>query len=262
MIRAPWSRSSGDRFARERACPGPQRSRGRGACGLSLVLQTPLPPGGHRCPASWPVARSGTGVSIAAVDRGDAASITGGLSRAPWTSDRTSRREARDRPRRVLPAGAGRRPRLPRHIRAGHASRRVGRGDLCARSTTAALGRPAGALVPGARPYARPAPLIRPAVTPPVRHPEHPATGLAAPGSAGPPAHVRRGDRHVRVDGPPAARQGSGRDRLVRASLRDGAQFPWPFCYVAARPPDQGGWPLWHGTPGALGPTGPSRQRD
>jgi hypothetical protein len=32
-------------------------ARGCGVCGLSLVLQTPLPPGSHRCPVNWPVGR-------------------------------------------------------------------------------------------------------------------------------------------------------------------------------------------------------------
>src|SRR6516165_11385804 len=36
-------------LARERACPGPQRSHGRGVWGVSLVLQTPPPLGSHRC---------------------------------------------------------------------------------------------------------------------------------------------------------------------------------------------------------------------
>jgi GNAT superfamily N-acetyltransferase len=39
----------------ERACSGPQRCRGRGVCGLSLVHQTPLPFGSHRGPVNWPV---------------------------------------------------------------------------------------------------------------------------------------------------------------------------------------------------------------
>jgi hypothetical protein len=37
---------------------GPPRTRGCGACGLSLVLQTRLPPGSHRCPVKlWPRTR-------------------------------------------------------------------------------------------------------------------------------------------------------------------------------------------------------------
>ena len=47
--------SSGDTvLVVERACSVPQRSRGRGVCGLSPVLQTPLPPGSHRCPVKQP----------------------------------------------------------------------------------------------------------------------------------------------------------------------------------------------------------------
>jgi hypothetical protein len=42
----------------------PQRWRGRGVCGLSLVLQTPLPPGSHRCPVNWPVARKAEGAHL------------------------------------------------------------------------------------------------------------------------------------------------------------------------------------------------------
>jgi hypothetical protein len=62
MIRTPWSRVVwGPCLLGKRACPGPQRSGGRGVCGLSLVLQTPPPPGSHRCPVDRPVARSGTG---------------------------------------------------------------------------------------------------------------------------------------------------------------------------------------------------------
>src|SRR5919204_2132025 len=62
MIRTPWSRIVwGPCLLGERACSGPQRSRGHGVCGLSLLLQTPLPPGSHRCPVNRPVARKAEG---------------------------------------------------------------------------------------------------------------------------------------------------------------------------------------------------------
>src|SRR5215211_6376692 len=56
MIRPPSSRVV--------VCSGPQRWRGRGVCGLSLLLQTPLPPGSHRCPVNWPVARKAEGAHL------------------------------------------------------------------------------------------------------------------------------------------------------------------------------------------------------
>src|SRR6266540_1144106 len=65
MIRTPSSRVVwGPCLLRERACSGPQRWRGRGVCGLSLLLQTPLPPGSHRCPVNWPVARKAEGAHL------------------------------------------------------------------------------------------------------------------------------------------------------------------------------------------------------
>jgi hypothetical protein len=68
MIRTPWSRVVWKPcLLWERACSGPQRWRGRGVRGLSLVLQTPLPPGSHRCPVNWPVARKAEGAHWASV---------------------------------------------------------------------------------------------------------------------------------------------------------------------------------------------------
>ena len=52
----------------QRACPGPQLTRGRGLRGLSLVLQMPLPPGSHRCPVNCRKPRQSSASPEAAQD--------------------------------------------------------------------------------------------------------------------------------------------------------------------------------------------------